>query len=199
VAALLGHYGIKGVVLAPARPESKGQVERTIRYLETSFLPLRSFSCLQDLQTQCDDWTHDVAERRHLRRLEASVGEALAVERGYLNALPTAPPDTDAHLEVRASKDGFVRVGGADYSLPPGLAGRRLGVSLSLHQVVVFCEHKEIARHVRSYVPADVVIDPAHARALRLAREAATRIKASDVEVPQANLARYDELVGVQP
>ena len=199
VAALLGHFGIQSVVLRPRAPESKGQVERTIWYLQTSFVPLRSFDDLADLQQQSDNWNIDVAQRRHVRRLGASVGDALAVERGYLHALPKGAPDTDAHLEVRVSKDNYVRAGGADYSLPPGLAGRRVQVRLSLRAVIIFCEHKEVARHVRSYVPADVVLDPAHARALRLAREAKARLDANDVVVPVADLSVYDRLTGVTP
>jgi len=44
VAALFGALRLRPIVLLPRRPESKGQVERTIGYLEGSFLPLRSFS-----------------------------------------------------------------------------------------------------------------------------------------------------------
>ncbi len=175
--------------------QTKGQVERTIHYLQTSFVPLRSFKNLADLQHQSDHWNIHVAQRRHLRRLGASVGDALAVERGFLHGLPSAAPDTDTHLEVRVSKDSFVRVAGADYSLPPGFAGRRVQVRLSLSELVVFCEHKEIARHSRSFVPADVVLDPAHVRALRLAREAKKRLATTDIEVPAADLSVYDRLV----
>src|SRR6266540_956895 len=67
VAALCGHLGLKIIVLEPGRPESKGQVERTNGYLETSFLPLRSFADLDDLQTQSDAWATEVAYRRHHR------------------------------------------------------------------------------------------------------------------------------------
>ena len=35
---------IRPIILLPRRPDSEGQVERTIGYLEGSFLPLRSFS-----------------------------------------------------------------------------------------------------------------------------------------------------------
>lgn len=38
------------IVLEPGSPESKGQVERTNGYLETSFLPLRSFASVSDAQ-----------------------------------------------------------------------------------------------------------------------------------------------------
>jgi hypothetical protein len=114
-----------------------------------------------------------------------------------MRRLPERWPDTDRQLEVRASRDGFVRVAGVDYSVPPRLAGRRLGVRLSPTQVVVGCEGTQVARHTRSWVPADVVLAPDHARQLRLAREAAGRLQAKDVQVQVADLARYDQLAGV--
>jgi transposase len=197
VAALYGALGVRPVVLRPRHPEGKGQVERSIGYLETSFLPLRQAHDLVDLQAQADAWTTRVADARHLRRLGARVADALAVERSALRRLPERWPDTDQHLEVRASRDGFVRVAGVDYSVPPRLTGRRLSVRLSLAQVLVGCEGTPVARHVRSWVPADVILAPTHARELRLTREAAVRLAARDPQVATADLARYDALAEV--
>jgi transposase len=197
VAALCGSLGLRLIVLDPGKPESKGQVERTNGYLERSFLPLRAFGDLDDLQSQHDAWVHDVAYRRHHRRVGARVGEAWATERRYLHALPDPLPDVDARIEVRVQKDGFVRVRGVDYSVPPGLAGRRVQVRLSPREIVVHIEGTEIARHRRSFAPADVVIDPRHARALRLAREARSRLVAGDVVLEAVDLSRYDALAGV--
>jgi hypothetical protein len=172
-------------------------VERSNGYLETSFLPLREFADLADLQAQSDAWTADTAWRRYHRRLGARVFEALAVEHAELAPLPDAPPATDRCLEVRVSRDGFVRVAGVDYSLPPGLAGRRVAVRLGLSELAVFCEAREVARHVRSYVPADVVRDAAHMSALAAAQEAQRRLRGGEPELPAVDLARYDALLGV--
>jgi transposase len=199
VAALCGHLGLRLVVLEPGKPESKGQVERTNGYLETSFLPLRRFADLADLQAQSDAWTHNVAWRRHHRRVGGRVADALATERRFLRALPDPLPDVDLRTEVRVQRDGFVRVRDVDYSVPPGLAGRRVGVRLSPTQVVVHLEGLEIARHQRSYAPADVVLDPRHARALRLARAARARLQAGDVTLDPVDLGRYDRLVSESP
>jgi hypothetical protein len=81
-----------------------------------------------------------------------------------------------------------------DYSVPPGLSGRRVQIAISPVEVLVFLEGREIARHARSVVPADVVIAPEHARALRLAREARARLEGSSVELPEIDLSRYDAL-----
>jgi len=194
VTALFGVFRIRAIILKPRRPESKGQVERTVGYLERSFLPLRSFRDLGDLQAQHDQWAHDVAFPRHHRRVGAKVGDAWAIERGFLHPLPDPLPDVDRHSEVRVTKDGFCRVGDVDYSVPPGLSGRRLQVRSSWTQVVIFSEGVEIASHHRSFIPADVVLDPAHARALRLAREAERRLRSADIEVPEVDLSRYDTL-----
>lgn len=199
VAALCGHLGMRLVVLEPGKPESKGQVERTNGYLERSFLPLRGFTSLQDLQAQHDAWAQGVAFRRHHRRVGGRVGDALAAERRYLAALADPLPDVDRHTEVRVQKDGFVRVGDVDYSVPPGLARRRVQVRVSPSQVVVHLEGVEIARHPRSFAPADVVLDPRHARALRLAREARSRLQAGDIDLEAPDLARYDRLAGLGP
>lgn len=198
-AALFGALKTKPVVLPPRRPTSKGSVERTVGYLETSFLPLRTFTSLEDLQRQADAWAASVAWPRYHRRVGARVIDGYLVEKNYLLPLPGPLPQTDQQIETRVSKDAFVRVAGADYSVPPGLVGRRVQIRLSLSSVFVHLEGSEIARHVRSYVPADVVIDPDHARALLESREARKRLQGGDVAIDIPDLARYDALLGVTP
>ena len=197
VAAVFGAFAMGPVILAPRSPEHKGQVERTIGYLETSFLPLRSFEGLADLQAQHDDWAAATAYRRYHRRVGAKVGDAWRVEQGFLAPLPNPLPDTHRHTEVRVTKDGFCRIGDVDYSVPPGLSGRRVQARVSPSEVLVFCEGHQIARHVRSFVPADVVLDPKHARQLRLAREAGRRLEHRDPDMAPVDLARYDALTRV--
>lgn len=198
IAALFGAFRIRPLILGRRKPESKGQVERTVGYLEGSFLPLREFGGIEDLQTQHDQWAHETAYRRHHRRVGARVGDAFRAEQGFLRPLPDRFPDVDRRSEVRVTKDGFCRFGDVDYSVPPGYAGRRLQVRASWTEVVVFSEGAEIARHRRSYVPADVVLSSDHARALRLFREAQNRLDAAHVDVGQVDLARYDRFVGVE-
>lgn len=197
VAALYGALRMRAVVLKPARPTSKGHAERTIGYLETSFTPLRSFSSLVDLQAQHDAWAAEVAYRRSLRRTRARVSERWVIERGYLHRLPDPLPDTDQHLEVRTGRDAFVRLCGVDYSVPPAFVGRRISARVSPTLVRLFSEGTEVAVHARSFVPADVVLAPAHGRAIRLAREARDRLASSEPELPTIDLARYDALCEV--
>ena len=108
VAGLFGALRIRPVILGARKPQSKGQVERTVGYLETSFLPLRHFEDLDDLQSQHDEWVREVAFRRHHRRVGAKVADAWRVERGFLAPLPDPLPDTDRRTEVRVQKDGVL-------------------------------------------------------------------------------------------
>ena len=194
VAGLLGALRAKPVILRPARPTSKGNVERTIGYAETSFLPLRSFASLADLQGQHDGWAAEIAFRRHIRRLGGTVADRYAAERTFLAALPDPRPDTDLRLEARAAKDCFVRVLDVDYSVPPAFVGRRVSACVSTDTVRLFAEGGEIAVHRRSFVPADIVLAPAHGRAIRLAREARDRLADGEPELPPIDLGAYDAL-----
>ena len=196
VAAAYGQLGLKPVPLRPAFPQGKGFIERMVGYLQTSFLPVRTFTDLADLQGQADIWVTTDADARHVRRLGGRVRDALGVERGSLRRLPDRWPDVDARCEVRASSDGFVRVADVDYSVPPRLAGRRLAVRASLTQVRVFCDGTQVAVHERSWARADVRLLPGHARELRLARQARRALTAGDVAVQEASLAAYDALTG---
>lgn len=196
VAALLGQLAVKPVVLKPATPTSKGQVERTIRFLETSFVPLRTFTGLADLQAQHDTWTAEVAYARHHRRIGAVVADAWATEKGWLRPLPDPLPDVCRRLETRVGKDCFVRVGNVDYSVPPGLAGRRVQLQVTLERVVVRLEGTVIAEHERSWIPADVVMAPTHLRLLREHRQARQSLRAGDVDVPAPDLAAWDAIAG---
>jgi len=136
-----------------------------------------------------------VAFERHHRRVGAKVAHAWAAEKNYLYPLPDPLPDTDRRTEVRVSRDGFCRIGDVDYSTPPGLAGRRVSVRVSHREVVIYVDGRQVAQHRRSYTPADVVLDPAHARLLRLARQARTRLVAADADIPEVDLACYDALI----
>jgi hypothetical protein len=81
--------------------------------------------------------------------------------------------------------------------VPPAYADRRVGIRVTPHEVRFSSEGRLIATHARSFVPADVVLDPAHGRAVRLAREARDRLRDGEVELPPVDLARYDRLCEV--
>jgi transposase len=64
VTAQMGTLGSRIIQLKPYDPESKGIVERINRYLETSFLPGRSFASPADFNAQLTQWLPIANARR---------------------------------------------------------------------------------------------------------------------------------------
>ena len=105
--------------------------------------------------------------------------------------LPGRAPDTDRRWVLRVPPDPHLRFDTCDYSLDPGLVGRRVEVRVSPSEVTaVALDTGELAcRHPRSFAKHRTVTDLAHARALRAGR--------AEVEpaVEIRPLARYDALI----
>jgi len=86
------HYGITIKTHQPRRPRTKGKVERMVDYIKDNFLNGRSFSGLNDLNTQGLHWLESVAHTR----VHATTGEQPAVlleqERAHLTPLTQVAP-----------------------------------------------------------------------------------------------------------
>jgi transposase len=86
------HYGVTPRVCRPYRAQTKGKVERPIRYLRESFLYGRTFLGDADLAAQCDHWLATVANQRvhgTTKRIPQQVFEQ--EERPTLQPLPARP------------------------------------------------------------------------------------------------------------
>ncbi len=66
---LADHYGFEPRPVAPRRGNEKGRVERAIRYLRTSYYPLRSTWGIEALNRDVEPWCREQASRRHAIRL----------------------------------------------------------------------------------------------------------------------------------
>lgn len=59
-----GVYGFRPIVCKPYRPQTKGKVERSVKYLRDSFLEGEVFVSLDDMQQQLFKWLETVANSR---------------------------------------------------------------------------------------------------------------------------------------
>lgn len=195
------------IKLAPPRdPEYKGMVERNNQFLETSFLPGRTFGSPEDFNGQLADWLVR-ANSRTVRSIQGRPIDLL--ETDYLSMLPLPPvvPPIGLNHRIRLARDYYVRVDTVDYSVDPQAIGRFVDVTASLEAVTVFCEGRVVAQHRRSWAKQTVVTDPAHvatAHRMRQAlaqdrrrREAATRHHPDGHAVTLRALPDYDALFGV--
>jgi hypothetical protein len=83
-------------------------------------------------------------------------------ERQTFLALPQAPYDASDKQVCRVSSLSLVRYKSNDYSVPVEYGHREVLVRGYVHEVVVSCADKVIARHQRSYDRGDFVFDPLH-------------------------------------
>ena len=179
-------------------PESKGGVERANCYLETSFMPGRSFDSPADFNTQLSEWFPG-ANARMVRALKARPADLIERDRAAMLALPPVAPSHGFNTQVRLPRDYYVRVCGNDYSVDPSVIGRLVDVGADLDQVWVRFGGRIVAAHDRSWGNALTITDTGHVQTAARLREAFNQPR----PVPPAddglvrNLADYDTAFGV--
>ena len=207
-AAFAGTLATKIVLAPPRDPEFKGMVERDNRYLETSFLPGRTFASPADFNDQLNDWL-PMANARTVRSLGGRPIDHLDRDVAAMTVLPPHPPVTGLTQRIRLGRDYYVRVDRNDYSVHPAVIGRLVDVTATLTRVVVVCDGTVVADHHRSWASATVVTDPSHVSAAKTLRSdywAATRqrerLRASagargGPEPAMRDIGDYDSLFGI--
>lgn len=196
--AFRGTLGIKIIQCRPADPEAKGLVERANGYLETSFLPGRSFTGPADFNIQLTDWLVRANQRSH-RALQCRPVDRWPADRAAMLELPPVAPVVGWRSTTRLPRDHYVRLDSNDYSVHPAAVGRRVEVVADLEQVVVTLEAAEVARHTRCWADHQSITDPAHAAAaadLRRTRRLAA-VRPVDTDVEHRSLSDYDRLFGL--
>jgi transposase len=196
--AFRGTLGAKVVVCKPADPEAKGIIERCHDYLERSFLPGRTFTSPADFNTQLAAWLALVNTRQR-RALGCSPAERIGADKQAMLALPPVAPVTGWRASARLARDHYVRLDSNDYSVHPGVIGRRIEVTADLGRVRVHCEGRLVADHERSWAWHQSISDPAHVTAARSMRsQRVTTLRAApEPEVEIRALADYDTALGL--
>lgn len=205
--AFRGLLGCGVILLKPRDPESKGMVERANEYLETSFLPGRSFASPADFNAQLTQWL-TLANGRFRRHLDCAPADRIGADRVAMMPLP--PIETAQlgwHKQLRLPRDYYVRVDTNDYSVHPSVVGRRVEVHADLETLRVTCEGRPVAEHARCWAARQTITDPAHRAAAELLRRDHQHLTAVDgsggtdahPEVEQRSLKVYDALLDVGP
>jgi len=196
--AFRGVLGAGVLICKPADPEAKGLLERVHGYLETSFLPGRSFTGPADFNAQLAQFFAQ-ANRRWRRAMGCAPADRIAADKAAMLPLPPVAPATGWRASLRLPRDYYVRLDSNDYSVDPAVIGRRVEVVAGLERVRAFCDGKLAADHQRVWARHQTLTDPAHRRAadaLRRQRLAVVRPPAEpDVQV--RCLADYDAALGL--
>jgi len=199
--AFRGVLGAKVLICDPGDPEAKGLVERANGYLETSFLPGRSFASPADFNAQLADWLVLVNQRRR-RVLGCAPADRIEADRAAMLWLPPVAPVTGWRTSLRLPRDHYVRLDSNDYSVHPSAVGRRVEVAADLDQVRVWCDGRLVADHGRCWARHQTLSDPAHLAAAAQLRHQRAVLGATNAgrdaeDVQLRRLTDYDAAFGL--
>ena len=198
--AFRGMLGVKVIICKPGDPEAKGLVERFNGYLETSFLPGRTFTSPADFNAQLSAWLNDKAIMRMHRTLGCRPFARLDADRSAMLTLPPVMPRLGWTASTRLPRDHYVRIGSNDYSVDPIAIGRRIDVHADLTTVTVRWGDRVVGAHDRHWGRHQTITDPIHAAAATAMRLRAGRITGpapADDDVQVRSLADYDRAFGL--
>jgi len=114
------HYGFTPRRCRVRRPQTKGKVERFIRYIRSSLLPrIPDLSApLDELDTRALAWLETVNDKV-LREFGETRRERFEKEAPQLRALPATPFDAREVHELVVHRDSTIIFEGNRYSVPP--------------------------------------------------------------------------------
>jgi transposase len=196
--AFRGTLATRVYVCQPRDPEAKGLVERANGYLETSFLPGRTFTSPADFNRQLADWL-GLVNTRTRRALGCAPADRIAADRAAMLALPPVAPATGWRMSARLARDHYIRLDSNDYSVHPAVIGRRVEVVGGLARVRAFCDGRVSADHDRIWARHQTISDPEHVAAARLLRRERIGLvrPTPEPEVEVRALSDYDTALGL--
>lgn len=188
--ALADHYGFAPRPVAPYRGNEKGRVERAVRYLRSSYFPLRATWSLEALNHDALVWSRDIAAPRPWPQdRQRTVQQAYGEERGHLLPLPREPFPCHEQVTAKLRRSPYVRFDANRYSVPHDRIDRVLEVAADLGRVRIFDRGELVATHARSWGKDQTVERPEHIDALWQAKRKARLHRGQDRlmhAVPQA-------------
>lgn len=114
------HYGFTPKRCRVRRPQTKGKVERFIRYIRSSFIPRNPDLGLplEELDARMLNWLEKV-DSKILRDFGMSRRERFQQEASVLHKLPASPYDAREVHELVVHRDSTIVFEGNRYSMPP--------------------------------------------------------------------------------
>jgi transposase len=163
---LQSHYLFAEKFGRPAKGNDKGNVEGLVGYARRNFLvPIPRVGSWEELNVRLLEQCRERRARR-LRGHQETIGERLEGDRAAFLPLPASAYEACEKRVARVSSMSLVRYRTNDYSVPTEYGHRDVLAKGYVHEVVIVCGSKVIARHRRSYQREDMVFDPLHYLAL---------------------------------
>lgn len=196
--------GLAVFACRPYRARTKGKVESGVKYVKRNAIAGRSFESLDALERHLDGWMAQADERIHGTTHRRPSELFLEAEAAALRPLhdPRLPVATQ-RLRRRVANDCFVDVDTVRYSVPHRLARCTVEVTQTAEEVIVRHQDREVARHRRSGVPHERVVDARHfeglLRPVVVEEVDASPAAGGTLAAFGRSLADYAEVVGGTP
>jgi transposase len=165
----LCRFAVQPIACTPGSPYEKGKVESGVKYLRRNFIPLRSFTDLDDVQGQALDWLNSVANVR----IHQTTGQRPVdrFEKVTLRSLPQRLPDTRQTQSLLVHKDFAIRFDGNTYTAPPWTIGKSVIVKADAAFVSLYLNDKRIAVHPRCWERKQRIETPSHRQQVKRLRK----------------------------
>lgn len=179
------------------RPQTKGKVERLVRYVKENFFPGRSFTDLEDLNRQAQVWCRDADSKPHGTTGKIPLQELVTEE---LLPLPSQDVQNRYRWETRkVTREGLVSFDGIRYGVPWQYSGKEVQVRLSSGQVEIYYGEVLLAKHPVQYHAGKIVWLSGQYQGLAERKGIAAPYPAArqqEVQVETRPLSFYDRLLG---
>lgn len=153
-----GFYKFKPILCRPYRGQTKGKVERTVRYVRENFMIGIKYKNLVDLNKQALLWCEKINSKTHMGTNE--IPKHRLIEE-HLNKL-----EREYFIETnsirKVEKDCLFSFRGNRYSVPSDYVKRNVIVACFDNIVVAYCDGKTIATHPLSNGSNRTIISPSH-------------------------------------
>ena len=162
--ALCGYFCLQPIACERRDPESKGIVERGVRYVKQNALAGRAeeLTRFEDYLALAPQWRDQVANVRMHETTRQRPVDRFSQERSLLRSLPATPFDTDLVVPAVVNPLARIEFDGNRYSVPPRMARQPVTIRASRDLVRVLHEGQVVAQHVRCYERRQLIVLPDH-------------------------------------
>jgi len=196
------HHGFRVNTCRPYRARTKGMVERMVDYLKDNFLLGRTFSDLDEFNSQGQNWLTQIANVRVHGTTGRRPVDLFEQERGLLVPLASTPAYRWLELVPRTvNGEAQVPFQRSRYSVPPAYAGPKVAVAACAGPVVVRCGAVVSAEHRPASWPGQGIGDKGHLEGLwKITREQVQlaeppRWQQTAAQLEQTPLTTFEEVL----
>lgn len=182
-------FNINPVACNVRAPYEKGKIESGIKYLRNNFFPARTFSDLEDLKVQSQQWLDKIANIRKHNTTGQKPIERLCRDR--LTPLPEVLPDCRETGTYLVHKDFGVRFDGNVYTTPPWTVGKKITLKANNNHVFIYYKDRQLVIHIRFWQRHKRIEHPGHVAQVKKIKKRLRYDKQTEVFLSLGKLA-YD-------